>query len=178
MTTRSRASQCRSQKKPARYRGDFLDGFHVDSPPFEQWLIGERERLRALAIHCMMRLVDFHQHARENGRAIVAANRLVGLDPLREDAHRALMSLYRSQGRTSLALKQYRLCRAVLQRELGISIGPQTDALYRDILRGRRATGDLSRQRRATDLDHFVHTLRNSAPLERRRSTGRSITTT
>lgn len=74
MNTRSRANQCRSQKKPARYRGDFLDGFHVDSPPFEQWLIGERERLRALAIHCMMRLVDFHQHARENGRAIVAAN--------------------------------------------------------------------------------------------------------
>ena len=160
-----------------RYRGDFLDGFHIDSPPFEHWLVGERERLRALAIQCLMRLIDTFQQARENDRAIVATNRLLSLDPLREDVHRTLMSLYRSQGRTSLALKQYRRCRDALQHELGISTEPQTDALFRDILRGRRTASDSPRQRRASDLSHFVHTLRAGFPLERRKANSDSVPT-
>src|SRR5262245_27098857 len=31
------------------YRGDLLDGLTLQEPPFEEWLMGERERLRELA---------------------------------------------------------------------------------------------------------------------------------
>src|SRR5207247_8209561 len=33
----------------ALYQGDLLAGFAVDEPPFEEWLVTERERLRELA---------------------------------------------------------------------------------------------------------------------------------
>src|SRR5258708_6520797 len=32
------------------YRGDLLSGFALDEAPFEEWLLGERERLRELAL--------------------------------------------------------------------------------------------------------------------------------
>ncbi|MGK9522632.1 bacterial transcriptional activator domain-containing protein, partial [Salmonella enterica subsp. enterica] len=50
----------------------------------------------------------------------------------------ALMRLYDRQGRQALALKQYRLCRTALQRELGVSPEAETEALHQQILRARR----------------------------------------
>src|SRR5437867_12838509 len=35
------------------YCGDLLAGLGVDEPPFEEWLIGERERLRELALEAL-----------------------------------------------------------------------------------------------------------------------------
>lgn len=122
----------------ALYRGDLLEGFDAAAPTFDHWLAVERERLRGLALQALGRLVDRHEQAGELDRAIACATRLLTLDALQESVHRALMRLYDRQGRQALALKQYRLCRTALQRELGVSPEAETEALHQRILRARR----------------------------------------
>ena len=52
------------------------------------------------------------------------ALRLIALDPLQEGVHRTLIRLYMYQDRVGAALDQYRRCRDVLKRELGVPPGP------------------------------------------------------
>jgi DNA-binding SARP family transcriptional activator len=41
----------------ALYGGDLLDGLAVQGPPFEDWLLGEREGLHELALGALARLL-------------------------------------------------------------------------------------------------------------------------
>ena len=125
----------------ALYKGDLLDGFSLREEAFEEWLRAERERLRALVIGALEKLTAHYRETGEVARCAQAAARLLWLDPLREDAHRALMRAYAAQDRLSLALKQFEVCREALQRELGLQPEPETRALY-DELRARRMQPD------------------------------------
>jgi TolB-like protein/DNA-binding SARP family transcriptional activator len=123
----------------ALYRGDFLDGLDVRDAAFDEWLLMERQRLRDLAREALARLVDWHMSRGAHDQAAAATRRLLAIDPLREAAHRALMQIYAAQGQTALALKQYQLCRDVLQNELGVMPEAETERLYRSI-REKRVT--------------------------------------
>ncbi len=117
------------------YRGDLLLGFTVNEPLFEEWLVAERERLREMALAALARLLAHQTKAAATERAIRTAVRLLGLDPLQEAVHRALMRLYGRQGRRGAALKQYQVCLGVLQRELGTAPEAETKTLYQELLR-------------------------------------------
>src|SRR5580765_5419150 len=117
------------------YRGDLLLGFTVNEPLFEEWLVAERERLREMALAALARLLAQQSQAVGTERAIQTAVRLLGLDPLQEGVHRALMRLYLRQGRRGAALKQYQVCVGVLQRELGTEPEAETRQLYQELLR-------------------------------------------
>ena len=107
----------------ALYRGDLLDGLDLRDAAFDEWLLMERQRLRDLAREALAKLVDWCMSGGVLDQAATTARRLLSLDPLQEVAHRALMQIYAAQGQTALALKQYQLCRDVLQNELGV--GPE-----------------------------------------------------
>jgi DNA-binding SARP family transcriptional activator len=121
----------------ALYRGDLLSGFALDETPFEEWLLGERERLRELALEGLARLLAQQRRANATEAAVVTALRLLTLDPLQEPAYRMLMRLYAEDGRRGAALRQYQRCVAVLQRELGVEPETETKELYQEILRAR-----------------------------------------
>ncbi|MGH6907728.1 MAG: BTAD domain-containing putative transcriptional regulator, partial [Aestuariivirga sp.] len=71
----------------------------------------------------------------ETGQAnIDAAKRLVGLDPLREASHRALMRGFAAAGETALALQQYEACRAILKTEFGVEPAAETFLLRSEII--------------------------------------------
>jgi DNA-binding SARP family transcriptional activator len=123
----------------ALYRGEFLAGVAAREPPFEEWLIVQRERLAELAIEAMARLLRLEQKAGNTEAAVKAALRLLALDPLEEPIHRTLMQLYVQLGRRGAALRQYQTCVSVLQRELGVEPEPETKQLYQHILRARPA---------------------------------------
>jgi DNA-binding SARP family transcriptional activator/energy-coupling factor transporter ATP-binding protein EcfA2 len=127
----ARASAC--------YQGDFLAGFAVDEPPFEDWLIGQRERLREMAVRALSALLVAERRTGATDAAIQTALRLLELDPLQEPVHRALMEIYVETGRRASALRQYQLCVAMLQREVRAEPEPETKALYHQILRYRAA---------------------------------------
>jgi DNA-binding SARP family transcriptional activator len=117
------------------YRGDLLFGCQVNEPLFEEWLVGERERLRELALEALARLLAQYTRSGGTERAIRTAVRLLALDPLQEAVHRTLMGLYSRQGRRAAALKQYQACVGALQRELGLEPEAETRQLYQDLLR-------------------------------------------
>jgi DNA-binding SARP family transcriptional activator len=119
------------------YRGGLLDGLTLQEPPFEEWLMAERERLGELAVEAFAALLAFQRAAGAVEAALQTGLRLIALDPLQEPVHRTLMRLYAQLGRRGSALHQYQLCVAVLQRELGVEPEDETKQLYQEILRRR-----------------------------------------
>jgi predicted ATPase/DNA-binding SARP family transcriptional activator len=116
------------------YQGDFLAGFYVrEALAFEEWTLGQRERLRALALRALDRLVTQHMACGEYQTAIDYASRLLALEPWLEKAHRQMMLLLARTGQHSAALNQYQTCRRLLAQELGIEPTPETNALYERI---------------------------------------------
>ncbi len=120
------------------YRGDLLEGLDVGEPSFDEWLRGERERLRQLGIDVLSRCLakDLERGRRE--AAIQTALRLLAMDPLQEDVHQTLMRAYAGEGRRTAPLRQYQICVDALQRELQVEPEPGTRTLYLDILRQPR----------------------------------------
>jgi len=134
----------RLERAGAAYRGDFLEGLVTGEEAFDGWLAGERDRLRAGAIHALDGLVAIYLKTGAAERAARAATRLLALDPLREDVHRLLMRLHARGGRRAAALRQYQVCASALRRDLDVAPEDVTVDLYREILaRGvsRDATG-------------------------------------
>jgi len=118
------------------YRGDFLEGFIVkDSYEFEDWAFFERERLQRRYLDALTELSDYHGRRGEYDKAIAYAIQILSRDSLQESIHRQLMRLYYAAGNRSAALRQYEICREVIERELGIPPLAETTALYEQILR-------------------------------------------
>jgi DNA-binding SARP family transcriptional activator/tetratricopeptide (TPR) repeat protein len=121
----------------ALYQGDFLEGLAVQEQPFEDWLLGHRERLLEVALKSLAGLLAHQRAVGSTDSAVQTALRLLELDPLQEPVHRALMQLYVETGRRGSALRQYQFCIATLQRELRAEPEAETKALYHEILRRR-----------------------------------------
>jgi DNA-binding SARP family transcriptional activator len=128
------------------YTGEFLSGFNVDAPEFEDWLASSRQMFHDAAMRAHGRLLTEQEKSGQLDPAIETATRALRFDPMREDIHRQLMQLYAAKGMRSSALNQYRTCREILQRELKVHPDAQTAALYRQILEqageDRSADGD------------------------------------
>lgn len=127
------------QSAVALYRGDFLAGFTVrDAPEFEDWMLAQRSRLRELALRALHALTQFHLTRGDSASAIDTATRLLGIDSWREEAHRQMMLALARAGQRSAALAQYKTCRTILEKELGVKPSAETTLLYERI----RAAGD------------------------------------
>ena len=117
------------------YRGELLAGFFVkDSEAFEEWLVGEQERLREAAIDVLRTLVDTYRRRGEYRFGFHYARRLMTLEPLSEEACRDLMRLSLLAGRRSRALEAYEKLQALLRDELGVEPLKETRRLYESIL--------------------------------------------
>ena len=135
------------------YQGDLLAGIRVKEPPFDEWLLGERERLRALALSALARLLAHHESSGRTESAIMTAMRILALDAANEQAHRELMRLFERQGRRGEALRQYRLCIDALQRDLGVEPEQETRRLYQSIVRAERVAPSTTTARLSATLD-------------------------
>src|SRR5262249_59423713 len=69
------------------YQGDLLEGIRINEPPFDEWLLGERERLRELAQDALRRLLAHQQRAGLTEAAIRTAMRLLTPHPANQTAH-------------------------------------------------------------------------------------------
>jgi DNA-binding SARP family transcriptional activator len=130
------------ERAAALYQGDLLAGLTLNEAPFEEWLLGERERLHELALGVLARLLAQQRAAGATEDAVQSALRLLALDPLQESVHRTLMRLYAQLGRRGAALRQYQVCVAALERELHAEPESETKALYQEILRRQPTPAD------------------------------------
>ncbi len=123
----------RLEKATGLYLGDLLEGNYSD------WALRERERLRCCYLDCLYYLMRFFSHSEEIPKALTYGQKILGIDPLREDVHRHMMRLYMRKGQRSLAVKQYNICFESLQAELGIPPMPETQELFLRITENHKA---------------------------------------
>ncbi|MBT1090308.1 BTAD domain-containing putative transcriptional regulator [Streptomyces sp. Tu102] len=94
--------------------GDLLPGWDED------WVALERERLRQLRLHALdslaARLLAQGQHA----LALEAALESVRIEPLRESAHRAVVSVHLAEHNVAEAVRHFEAFRRLLRKELGV----------------------------------------------------------
>jgi DNA-binding SARP family transcriptional activator len=152
------------------HRGALLEGFADCGEAFEEWLLGERRRLDETLHEILRRLLDHYVVTGAIDRAIQVALRLIALDALQESVHRALIRLYMYQDRVGAALDQYRRCRDVLERELGVPPDAETERLRAELskLLPEREAGQDTLSREADDLPERT-TVLGSAARERSR---------
>ncbi len=141
------------EQAAALYRGDLLSGFTCDSPPFEEWLRVERERLHRLALDALFELTARSLAGADYHMAQSLARRQLALEPWREEAHRQLMLALALLGERSAALAQYAACRVVLEQELGAEPSAETETLaaqIRDQQLERKPARPIGRRRLTT----------------------------
>ena len=130
------------------YTGPFLDGFFSGSSAFEDWAAAEREKFLTLAIGSLerlARLVDVE-------KGLTLARRLLAMEPTREASYRLEMELLAVSGQRDRAIRTFEACRAMLQKEFGVDVSPETKRLWQSLLVGpdpeifssapRRISGD------------------------------------
>jgi DNA-binding SARP family transcriptional activator len=86
----------------------------------EQWLVVDRERIRQTRLHALERLSEDLLAAGRYGVALDAALAALQADPLRESAHRAVISVHIAEGNFAVALQQYDVCRRLMRAEMGV----------------------------------------------------------
>lgn len=120
----------RAEEAVTRYRGELAEAL-----PHECFA-AERERLSDLYEDALSLVAERRAGSGNLDGARRAAQELLSRDPLREDAHAILMSIYGLAGSRSQVVRQYRRLRDILQRELGVDPLPETMAAY-DAAMGR-----------------------------------------
>jgi DNA-binding SARP family transcriptional activator len=124
-------------------RGPFLAGFSLrDSPEFDDWRATRATTVERSVSDLLARLAQAAEAEGDFASAVKAARRRVDLDPLDEAAQRRLMGMLARSGDRAAAIRQYRACVAVLERELGVSPLAETSALY-EAIRDARPTSDM-----------------------------------
>jgi DNA-binding SARP family transcriptional activator len=82
-----------------------------------------------------VRLMDYSRFHARYEQAIAYGERILEIDPLREEIHRELMQIYAQMGQRPKAVQQYETCRARLMTELGIVPMPETRKLHSEIVK-------------------------------------------
>jgi DNA-binding SARP family transcriptional activator len=124
------------ERAMALIRGEFLEGFPVDSGPFADWMATMRDRSRSLMVRTARTLALAYARQGDPIAAEAATRRWLAFEPWDESAHRHLMRVLAHQGQRTAALAQHEACRRVLAEELGIEPAAETAQLAAAIQAG------------------------------------------
>jgi DNA-binding SARP family transcriptional activator len=142
----------------AAYGGELLP-----EDRYEDWCAERRDLLVGLHIRLLLGLADSLEMRGAYSTSVDRLREAVRQDPTREDVHRRLMVLYASTGSCDRAVRQFRICRDVLRRELDLAPANETVALYQDILAKR-----IPRRTTEPESDREVVDSRPPETIERR----------
>lgn len=119
--TACRPCLCRREAAAQLYQGDLLAGFTLDSVPFEEWLLMQRESLHRRALTLFYDLADLYLARGDYVQAQTCARRQIALEAWREEAHDQLMRALALNGERTAALAQYAALQRILEAELGVA---------------------------------------------------------
>lgn len=124
------------------YRGDFMAEFDPgDAEEFEEWLAAQRLRLQAQYIQALDALIEHAIDQEVYDEGIDYAQKLLAIEPWREETHQQLMWLLALDGQFSAALAQYEACCDMLAEVFGKQPTAETARLYDDIVQMRDQQG-------------------------------------
>ncbi|MFF9472140.1 BTAD domain-containing putative transcriptional regulator [Streptomyces roseolus] len=107
----------------------------------EDWVLLERERLRQLRLHALDSLAETLVEQGRTALAMEAAWAGIRAEPLRESAHRVVVSAHLAEGNVDEALCHYALFRTLSNEELGVEPSPRFARLLAERLPPRVAAG-------------------------------------
>ena len=119
------------------YAGDLLEGLG------HECFAAERERLSDVYEDLLVAVAHERLERGDVAGARRAATELLARDPLREEAHTALIALYGRSGSRSQVVRQYRRLCGILRSELSVTPLPETDAAYRAALTATTSRSNL-----------------------------------
>jgi DNA-binding SARP family transcriptional activator len=121
---------------PDRNSEDLVAALSLELLPdwTDEWLVLERERWDQVRLHALEgvaeRLLSTEQYLDALKTALVA----VGVEPIREAAHRIVIEVHLAEGNAASALRHYQRYRTHLQRELGVAPSPRMARLASTLL--------------------------------------------
>lgn len=115
----------RFERMDALYAGELLKGRHYE------WAFARARQLEIDFMAMLDTAARYHAQIEQPLRALYYFERILQLDPIREDAHREIILLYLSLGRKSDAMRQYRTLEKVLDEELGSKPSAEIERLIR-----------------------------------------------
>jgi DNA-binding SARP family transcriptional activator len=113
--------------EPSALTGELLPGWYDD------WTLFERERFRQIRLRALDTLCERLTQAGRLDAALEAGLAAIAAEPLRESSHRAVMRAHLADGNVAEAVRQYRLCRRLLNDQLGLEPSDQTDGLFHGV---------------------------------------------
>jgi DNA-binding SARP family transcriptional activator len=99
----------------------------------DDWVVVERERFRQLRLHALEVRCQHLTRAGRFAQAVQVGLAAVACEPLRDSAHRLLISVHLAEGNRAEALRQYRTYCRLLRHELGLGPAPHIQQLINDL---------------------------------------------
>jgi DNA-binding SARP family transcriptional activator len=138
LDTLCESCQNRLESTVALYQGNFLAGFSLsDSPDFETWQLLQQESCHRRILDALGWLGNYYEQKGEYGLEAALAKREIELAPWRESAHRRAMRALALSGRRQAALRQFDICREILNLEIGVEPVSETLKLFEAIRDGK-----------------------------------------
>jgi DNA-binding SARP family transcriptional activator len=107
--------------------GDLLPDWYDD------WVVFERERFHQLRLRALDALCGRLADAGRLDVALEIGLAAVADDPLRESSHRAVVRVHLADGNIAEAIRQYRLCRRLLNEQVGVEPSERMKELVRGV---------------------------------------------
>jgi LuxR family maltose regulon positive regulatory protein len=117
------------RKAVALYHGDFLPSMDAD------WVAYRRESLLETYLEALNGLGNCARVRHDSREALRAYQRVLEIDPYREDTHRAIMMCYAELGEKQQILAQFRRLQTLLRDELGLGPSVETSSLANSLLK-------------------------------------------
>lgn len=116
-----------------------LSGFPPISSEFDDFVSSQRRMLEADVIAVLNRIADDAAEGGDTTQCIAIKERMLAMDPLREDTHRGLIESYARSGRRAEAIRIYTDAKTLLRREMDVAPAAETEVLISEIRDGRMA---------------------------------------
>ncbi len=107
----------------AQYAGPLLPGY------YDSWVLSERERLAEAHVRALQQLSVLREEAGDADQALDYARRAVSADPLREEAHAAVIRLLMQSGQSGAARRQFDELSRVFREHYDSQPDPKIKAL-------------------------------------------------
>jgi LuxR family transcriptional regulator, maltose regulon positive regulatory protein len=117
---------------------EYYEGDYLPNRRYEDWCLGERERLQVLFLRGAERIAQGFVQTEEFDEAIYWCEQILAKDLTWEEAYRLLMFCYYHKNNRPQAIKWYRKCVAALEEELGVDPMQPTKQMYEMVLQTQK----------------------------------------